>query len=440
MRDFIIKIGIIAVAIGPILVYLGLMISSIGFLGSAITEILGSEMLGGLLITFGLIIAALALLYFAWTENWGGIQEKTKEALGNIKKWFQIHWSEISAIFEGAWKIMKGTFEVAWGILYGIMTVAMDIFKGDWGKIWEDMKVAFNLIWEGLKTIVSGAIEAMKNSVTLGTTAMIDSFSNMSIATQAILLALGIYFTAWYTARKLETLYLMALYAKNWIVAMAKWVTAMVTSFTTVGIKASILKLTLSGLSLPIVITIGIGSIIAAIQAAKLLAEAVNEATGSSDRNIKSIQSLINHAKLLKETDPEKYKKQLNMAAEMARAEAKAQAELAKSYKLDFNITKIGKAISGLLGFNSGGVVYAASGYLARGNDTISAMLSPGEMVLNRSQQSNLFDMISGRKQLQTASGPTVNINVGTMVASRGEQREFARKIKELLEEDSNRY
>jgi hypothetical protein len=61
-------------------------------------------------------------------------------------------------------------------------------------------------------------------------------------------------------------------------------------------------------------------------------------------------------------------------------------------------------------------------------------------MVLNRSQQSNLFDMISGKKQMQAAGGATVNINVGTMVASRGEQREFARKIKELLEEDSNRY
>jgi TP901 family phage tail tape measure protein len=95
------------------------------------------------------------------------------------------------------------------------------------------------------------------------------------------------------------------------------------------------------------------------------------------------------------------------------------------------------------LTFAKGGIVpqvYAASGYLTQGRDTVSAMLSPGEMVLNRSQQSNLFDMISGRKQMQTAGGATVNINVGTMVASRGEQREFARKIKELLEEDSNRY
>jgi hypothetical protein len=51
-----------------------------------------------------------------------------------------------------------------------------------------------------------------------------------------------------------------------------------------------------------------------------------------------------------------------------------------------------------------------------------------------------LFDVLSGRMAMQTAGGPTVNINIGTMVASRGEQREFARKIKSLINEDSGRY
>jgi hypothetical protein len=94
----------------------------------------------------------------------------------------------------------------------------------------------------------------------------------------------------------------------------------------------------------------------------------------------------------------------------------------------------------GGLAFNKGGVVYAASGYLARGRDTVPAMLTPGEMVLNKSQQSNLFDILAGRGQMQTAGGPTVNINVGTMVASRGEQREFARRIEQLIGENNDRY
>jgi TP901 family phage tail tape measure protein len=87
----------------------------------------------------------------------------------------------------------------------------------------------------------------------------------------------------------------------------------------------------------------------------------------------------------------------------------------------------------------NGGLIYAANGFLSKGRDTVPAMLSPGEMVLNKSQQSTMFDMLSGRTQMQNAGGISVNINVGTMVASRGEQREFARKITELLNENNNR-
>jgi phage-related minor tail protein len=90
--------------------------------------------------------------------------------------------------------------------------------------------------------------------------------------------------------------------------------------------------------------------------------------------------------------------------------------------------------------YNSGGIVYAAQGMLARGRDTVPAMLSPGEMVLTKDQQQKMFNFLSGKSQMQSAGGPIVNINVGTMVASRGEQREFARRIQELLTEDSNRY
>ena len=40
-----------------------------------------------------------------------------------------------------------------------------------------------------------------------------------------------------------------------------------------------------------------------------------------------------------------------------------------------------------------GGVVYAANGFMQRGTDTVPAMLTPGEMVLNRGQQSELFNL-----------------------------------------------
>ena len=136
----------------------------------------------------------------------------------------------------------------------------------------------------------------------------------------------------------------------------------------------------------------------------------------------------------------EKYKKGWGDMVEWIKTKIKGMIDLINRAIAGYNKLPGTPNINEIRYKANGGLVYAASGYLAKGNDTVPAMLSPGEMVLNRSQQSNLFDMISGRKQMQTAGGATVNINVGTMVASRGEQREFARKIKELLEEDSNRY
>jgi hypothetical protein len=47
-------------------------------------------------------------------------------------------------------------------------------------------------------------------------------------------------------------------------------------------------------------------------------------------------------------------------------------------------------------GFAQGGIVYAARGAIARGTDTVPAMLTPGEMVLNAGQQRRLWNMANG--------------------------------------------
>ena len=45
--------------------------------------------------------------------------------------------------------------------------------------------------------------------------------------------------------------------------------------------------------------------------------------------------------------------------------------------------------------WHTGGVVYAAKGmFMSRGTDTIPAMLTPGEMVLTKRQQSALFSSL----------------------------------------------
>ena len=54
--------------------------------------------------------------------------------------------------------------------------------------------------------------------------------------------------------------------------------------------------------------------------------------------------------------------------------------------------------------FADGGMVYAQSGFQARGTDIVPAMLTPGEVVLNAAQQRNVASHINGQ--------PTINITV----------------------------
>lgn len=68
-------------------------------------------------------------------------------------------------------------------------------------------------------------------------------------------------------------------------------------------------------------------------------------------------------------------------------------------------------------GYAEGGVVYANRGLMVggpRGTDTVPAWLTPGEMVLNRGQQQNLFDMIDSGG----AGGGTVNVYVQGSIRS----------------------
>ena len=59
--------------------------------------------------------------------------------------------------------------------------------------------------------------------------------------------------------------------------------------------------------------------------------------------------------------------------------------------------------------YAQGGVVYASKGFRPRGTDTVPAMLTPGEMVINRRQQSRLFNMANGHT---SGSSQSVNITI----------------------------
>jgi tape measure domain-containing protein len=110
--------------------------------------------------------------------------------------------------------------------------------------------------------------------------------------------------------------------------------------------------------------------------------------------------------------------KGMNDKADRLRASAKdAAADFEKIQdNFDKNNTVWSNFTDGLSAFwksitkkSDGGVVYAAQGFAPQGTDTVPAMLTPGEMVINSSQQKRLWDVANGNGK----SGVTIsNINI----------------------------
>lgn len=143
---------------------------------------------------FAAIALAVGFLCKVWTEDWGGIQEKTRSVVeavsgfysGYILPFFDevarrvsafgdewaLEWAFVKITFENAWNILKGVFGVAWALFSGAVKIAIDIFTGNWGKSWEDIQETFRGVFEGIKTIFDG----IWGSVTKSFTATVEYF------------------------------------------------------------------------------------------------------------------------------------------------------------------------------------------------------------------------------------------------------------------------
>lgn len=144
---------------------------------------------------FSAIALAAGFLYKVWSEDWGGIQEKTSAVVqaisgfysGYIVPFFEevksrvsafgdewsLAWTLMKIAFENAWNILKGVFQVAWALFSGAVKVAIDIFTGNWAKAWNDVKAAFQDAFNGVKAI----FDSIWGSITKSFNATIDYFA-----------------------------------------------------------------------------------------------------------------------------------------------------------------------------------------------------------------------------------------------------------------------
>ena len=86
-------------------------------------------------------------------------------------------------------------------------------------------------------------------------------------------------------------------------------------------------------------------------------------------------------------------------------------------------------------GFMNGGMVYASSGFFQpSGTDTVPAMLTPGEMVLNAGQQANLFNQLNGK-----GSGGAMVNNWNITVQNEADEDRLIDKVLQVLSREQER-
>lgn len=100
IKEIIVKVGLIALAIGGVLVVGGTFLMFIAGVTTALTTLGGvATVVGGIIafltspitlviVAIGLLIANVVLVKKAWDNNWNGIRDKTKQVCDNIKSWW----------------------------------------------------------------------------------------------------------------------------------------------------------------------------------------------------------------------------------------------------------------------------------------------------------------------------------------------------------------
>ncbi len=218
-RKTIIKIGLLAASIGPLLVIIGTLVTKVGTamkgissLGTSVLKVVGhiktgtgvagklATAIGGISAPVLAVVAVIAVLVAAfvtlWKNNdefrekitaiWNGIVSKVTEFVDGIKErltglcdsfggvqnvisTLKSVWEGfcnfLAPIFTGAFQAVSTVLSTVLDVITGLLDVFIGIFTGDWEQAWTGIKEIFSGIWDGIKGILSTVLETIKGVV-----------------------------------------------------------------------------------------------------------------------------------------------------------------------------------------------------------------------------------------------------------------------------------
>jgi phage-related minor tail protein len=189
VQQVIIKVALIAAAIGPLLVVIGKVISAVGTITSVIGTLtpvfgaLNAVMLANPII---LIIAAIAALVAAfiylwnncdgfrqfWIDLWEGIKQTVITVFTAIKDFFVTIWQEIQTVFTTVVTAIGTFLTNAWNTIKTTVETVMTAIQMVISTIWNGIKTFFETIFTAIQLVVTTYFEIYKTIITTVLTAI----------------------------------------------------------------------------------------------------------------------------------------------------------------------------------------------------------------------------------------------------------------------------
>ncbi|MDD4802303.1 MAG: phage tail tape measure protein [Syntrophomonas sp.] len=204
-QDLIVKIALIAAAIGPVILIIGKAVAIAGSLSSTVGSISGamaaaggaSGVLGAAIAAItgpvGIVIAAIAafiavfaLLFKnneAFRSNvltvWEQIKTAMSTAFAALKTLIQVfvttagaiwekYGDDIVAVITAAFNVIASVVTTVLNVIRDVIKIVTSLIKGDWQGVWVGIKSLTQDLWNGIKDIIKGTIDLIASLVKLG--------------------------------------------------------------------------------------------------------------------------------------------------------------------------------------------------------------------------------------------------------------------------------
>jgi len=213
-QEMIVKIALIAAAVGPVLLVVGKVISVVGTLTTTFGAISGAMAAAGgasgavgaaiAAITgpIGIAVAAVAgfiaifVLLFRNNENFrnsvitiwnqvkavmAGVFEAIRTLIAAFVQVASAIWNkygnDIVAVITAAFNVISSVVTTALNVIKGIIQVVTSLIKGDWQGVWEGIKNVTSSLWNGIQSIISSVLNFMKSLVSTQINVIRDTMS-----------------------------------------------------------------------------------------------------------------------------------------------------------------------------------------------------------------------------------------------------------------------